>query len=85
MTDIGRAGTYRLGDRDVNRMGYGAMRLTGPGIYGPPKDRGEALPCFGKRSRAASTTSTPAIITGRTSSTRSFARRCRPIRTIWCS
>ncbi len=43
MTDIGRAGTYRLGDRDVNRMGYGAMRLTGPGIYGPPKDRGEAV------------------------------------------
>ena len=43
MTDIGRAGTYRLGDRDVNRMGYGAMRLTGPGIYGPPKDRDEAI------------------------------------------
>ena len=39
MTDIGRAGTYRLGDREVNRMGYGAMRLTGPGIFGPPKDR----------------------------------------------
>ena len=43
MTDIGRAGTYRLGDREVNRMGYGAMRLTGPGIYGPPKDRDEAI------------------------------------------
>jgi aryl-alcohol dehydrogenase-like predicted oxidoreductase len=43
MTDISKAGTYRLGDRDVNRMGYGAMRLSGPAIFGPPKDRGEAV------------------------------------------
>jgi aryl-alcohol dehydrogenase-like predicted oxidoreductase len=43
MTDIGRAGTYRLGDREVNRMSYGAMRLSGPGIYGPPADRDQAL------------------------------------------
>jgi pyridoxine 4-dehydrogenase len=43
MTDISKAGTYRLGDREVNRMGYGAMRLSGPGIYGPPADRDQAL------------------------------------------
>lgn len=43
MTDITKAGTYRLGDRDVNRMGYGAMRLSGPGIYGPPQDRDQAV------------------------------------------
>src|SRR5258705_6059584 len=43
MTDISKAGTFRLGDRDVNRMGYGAMRLTGLGIYGLPKDRDEAI------------------------------------------
>jgi aryl-alcohol dehydrogenase-like predicted oxidoreductase len=43
MTDISKAGTFRLGDRDLNRMGYGAMRLTGSGIYGPPKDRDEAI------------------------------------------
>ncbi len=43
MTDIGKAGTYRLGDRDVKRMGYGAMRLSGPGIYGPPADRDQAV------------------------------------------
>lgn len=43
MTDISKAGTYRLGDRDVKRMGYGAMRLSGPGIFGPPKDRDEAI------------------------------------------
>lgn len=43
MTDISKAGTYRLGDRAVNRIGYGAMRLSGPGIYGPPADRNEAI------------------------------------------
>jgi aryl-alcohol dehydrogenase-like predicted oxidoreductase len=32
-----------LGDRNVKRMGYGAMQLAGPGVFGPPKDRGAAL------------------------------------------
>jgi aryl-alcohol dehydrogenase-like predicted oxidoreductase len=43
MTDINKAGTYRLGDRSVNRMGYGAMQLAGPGVFGPPKDREQAI------------------------------------------
>jgi pyridoxine 4-dehydrogenase len=43
MTNISKAGTFRLGDRDVNRMGYGAMRLSGPEIFGPPKDREQAI------------------------------------------
>ena len=43
MTDISKAGTYRLGDRDVKRMGYGAMQLAGPGVFGPPKDREQAI------------------------------------------
>lgn len=43
MTDITAAGTWRLGDRDVNRMGYGAMQLAGPGVFGPPKDHDAAL------------------------------------------
>lgn len=30
------------GDLDVSRLGYGAMRLTGPGVWGPPRDSGEA-------------------------------------------
>src|SRR3954467_9144878 len=34
---------FPLGDRAVNRMGYGAMQLAGPGVFGPPKDRHEAL------------------------------------------
>jgi aryl-alcohol dehydrogenase-like predicted oxidoreductase len=43
MTDITRAGAYPLGDRTVNRMGYGAMQLAGPGVFGPPKDHAAAL------------------------------------------
>lgn len=35
---IEQAGTYVLGDRRVKRMGYGAMQLAGPGVFGPPKD-----------------------------------------------
>jgi aryl-alcohol dehydrogenase-like predicted oxidoreductase len=34
----GAAGTITIGDLTVNRMGYGAMRLTGPGIWGSPRD-----------------------------------------------
>ena len=43
MTRIDKAGTYRLGDRTVRRMGYGAMQLAGPGVFGPPKNRDEAI------------------------------------------
>jgi len=43
MTDITPAGAYTLGDRTVNRMGYGAMQLAGPGVFGPPKDPAIAL------------------------------------------
>src|SRR5581483_5010808 len=35
--------TYSLGGHPVNRMGYGAMQLAGPGVFGPPKDREEAI------------------------------------------
>ncbi len=35
--------SYRLGGRSVNRMGYGAMQLAGPGVFGPPRDRAEAI------------------------------------------
>ncbi|GAA2880411.1 aldo/keto reductase family oxidoreductase [Pseudonocardia halophobica] len=36
-------GTYRTGDLDLTRVGYGAMQLAGPGVFGPPKDRDEAI------------------------------------------
>ena len=37
------AGVFSFGNRTVNRMGYGAMQLAGPGVFGPPKDRQAAL------------------------------------------
>ena len=43
MTDIAKAGVFQLGDRTVKRMGYGAMQLAGKGVFGPPKDRAEAV------------------------------------------
>ena len=43
MTDLSKAGTFKLGDRAVKRMGYGAMQLAGPGVFGPPKDRAGAV------------------------------------------
>ncbi|KEZ78740.1 aldo/keto reductase family oxidoreductase [Salinisphaera hydrothermalis] len=36
--NIEQAGTYKLGDHTVKRMGYGAMQLAGPGVFGPPRD-----------------------------------------------
>ncbi|MDN7621275.1 aldo/keto reductase family oxidoreductase [Burkholderia cenocepacia] len=43
MPDIRHTATFRLGDRHVRRIGYGAMQLAGPGVFGPPKDRDAAL------------------------------------------
>ena len=40
---IDSSGSYRLGDRTVKRLGYGAMQLAGPGVFGPPKDKQAAL------------------------------------------
>ena len=38
------AGRFTIGgDLTVNRLGYGAMRITGPGIWGPPADKAAAL------------------------------------------
>jgi pyridoxine 4-dehydrogenase len=36
-------GTYLLGDLTVSRAGFGAMQLAGPGVFGPPADRDEAV------------------------------------------
>jgi pyridoxine 4-dehydrogenase len=39
-----KSGQFRIGgDLTINRLGYGSMRLTGKGIWGPPKDRNEAI------------------------------------------
>jgi aryl-alcohol dehydrogenase-like predicted oxidoreductase len=36
-------GTYQLGDLTVSRVGFGAMQLAGPGVFGPPADRDQAV------------------------------------------
>jgi pyridoxine 4-dehydrogenase len=43
MSNLNKSGTYKLGDHNVKRLGYGAMQLAGPGVFGPPKDHGAAL------------------------------------------
>jgi pyridoxine 4-dehydrogenase len=42
--DARKSGTFEVGgDIEIHRLGFGAMRVTGPGIWGPPADRAEAL------------------------------------------
>ncbi len=43
MSVIDTSGAFTLGDRIVKRLGYGAMQLAGPGVFGPPKDHDAAL------------------------------------------
>jgi pyridoxine 4-dehydrogenase len=38
-----KSGTFQLGNRQANRVGYGAMQLAGPGVFGPPKNHAAAL------------------------------------------
>src|SRR5689334_16191066 len=39
-----KSGSFRLGgELEIHRLGYGAMRVTGPGIWGPPLDKAEAM------------------------------------------
>lgn len=43
MSQASKAGQFLFGGRTVNRMGYGAMQLAGPGVYGPPEDHAAAI------------------------------------------
>jgi pyridoxine 4-dehydrogenase len=43
MSSVDKFGTFNLGNRVVKRLGYGAMQLAGPGVFGSPKDRDAAL------------------------------------------
>ena len=43
MPNIDSTETFNLGRRTVKRLGYGAMQLAGPGVFGPPKDRAAAV------------------------------------------
>jgi aryl-alcohol dehydrogenase-like predicted oxidoreductase len=43
MSGAEQSGTFALGDRQVRRLGFGVMQLSGPNVFGPPKDRAAAL------------------------------------------
>ena len=43
MTSTAVKDRYRVGDLDLTRVGYGAMQLAGPGVFGPPKDHDAAI------------------------------------------
>jgi pyridoxine 4-dehydrogenase len=43
MSNLIKSGTFKLGSFTVKRLGYGAMQLAGKGVFGPPKDRAEAV------------------------------------------
>src|SRR6201992_4010102 len=74
--------TFRLGDHIVNRLGYGAMQLSGPGVFGPPKDRQAAIAVL----RAAVASGVNHIDTsdfyGPHVTNQLIAKRCIPIPTI---
>lgn len=82
MSIMDQAGSFNLGGRSVKRLGYGAMQLAGPGVFGPPRDHDAALAVLREAVEAASTTSTPATSMARTSPTRSSVKRSIPIVTI---
>ena len=79
------AGTITLGDLTVNRMGFGAMRLTGKGIWGEPRDRAEAVRVLRRAVELGVDFIDTADSYGPPSAKRSSPRRCTPIPTDWSS
>jgi pyridoxine 4-dehydrogenase len=80
------AGSFSLGGSvSVNRLGYGAMRITGPGIMGEPRDVGEAGRVLHRAVELGVTFIDTAHAYGPLVSERLTARRWRRIRTTWSS
>ena len=78
------AGTITIGDDlEVNRMGFGAMRLTGPGIWGEPKDPQRRAACCSGRWSSASISSIRRTPTARRSTSGSSPQRCIRTREAW--
>jgi pyridoxine 4-dehydrogenase len=42
-SSVAGSGTFKIGSKTVYRLGFGAMRITGEGVWGPPKDHAEAI------------------------------------------
>ncbi len=76
-----RSGTFKIGgDVAINRLGYGAMRITGQGIWGEPANKAEALRTLKRLPEpGASILSTRPIPMGRTCRRSCCAKRCIPI------
>ena len=69
--------TFTLGTKSVNRLGYGAMQLAGPGVFGPPRDRHVAITVLREALLALGVrfVSIPATFMVRTSPIRLSAKR----------
>jgi len=85
MTDVDldhSAGTWGLGgDLPIRRLAFGAMRITGRGIWGEPDDHDESIATLRARWSSGSTSSTRPTRTARMSASVSSPRRCTPTRT----
>ena len=68
--------TAKLGNHDVGRIGFGAMQLAGPGVFGPPRDRDGALAVLRRAVELGVDHIDTSQYYGPTSSTSSSARRC---------
>ena len=68
--------TFAFAGRTVHRLGYGAMRLSGPHIFGPPKDRAAALNVLREAVAAGVDHIDTSDFMGRMSRIRSSARPC---------
>lgn len=77
--------TYRLGDREVNRLGYGAMQLAGPGVFGPVKDEARAIQVLRDAVASGVNHIDTSDFYGPHETNRLIKRRCIPIPTTCAS
>ena len=80
------AGTITIGsDLTVNRLGYGAMRITGPGVWGPPADKPAALATLRRTIELDVNLIDTADSYGPGTSEELIAEAVHPIRPVWSS
>lgn len=72
--------TLKLGDRTVNRLGFGAMRITGEGIWGPPRDPEQAKHVLKRAVELGSILLIQLTRTDLMSLRISYERRCIPMK-----
>ena len=75
--DARKSGSFKVGgDIEIHRLGFGAMRITGPGIWGPPLDKSEAVRTLKCLRELGIDFVDTADSTGRTSPSSLSARHC---------